>query len=551
MSIPEFSETLKKRVQDNYLQKVKLGSLGEGSIKDLSKSISDSDKFRAAFEAGTAGHDSIITVAGLRDLGQKLAQSAPKGALKTMAQDLFNNLDFNHFINWLETERLPLAARKGGTTKVKRLMGSSGEEYPGLKLENITQSNAKKYFEEYIDLILTTQRYPKQVRTIQRLKKHISENIEAGHLAGIFSLKFKLAFGATINQDELASAKTYRDFSVKIDGENKEFEDMLTVVIRSLLDADYLTSNVVDKEDLFLTAVKYALGENPRLQTELQFGKDNGGSGSLLGSAGKSIKKLITNLTTTLPQNRDQKIYLKEFIQSLTALQKSVEERAKQLQNLGPEYEKLAKSILEDNKTLQSFITSPGSPSIVQGIEQTIASIIKNGKIPKEIKTSVSLKKSTKKKDRVSSNLNKIIKDTVKKVNSVKQTLKKQTEAIRIKYPKIEAKPVPQSPANLVALLNARLRDAIVANMGTGNRTDVLNYRTGRFADSVEVGRVSVSRQGMITAFYTYMKNPYATFSKGGHQEFPRTRDPKSLISKSIRDIAQTLVSNQLRAVNV
>lgn len=108
-----------------------------------------------------------------------------------------------------------------------------------------------------------------------------------------------------------------------------------------------------------------------------------------------------------------------------------------------------------------------------------------------------------------------------------------------------------KSPANLVNLLNASLHDQIRKNMGTGDRRDVLNYRTGRFATSVKVEQVSTSRMGMITAFYTYMKNPYATFSRGGRQEFPRTRDPKTLISRSIREIASTLVTNQLRAVNV
>lgn len=60
---------------------------------------------------------------------------------------------------------------------------------------------------------------------------------------------------------------------------------------------------------------------------------------------------------------------------------------------------------------------------------------------------------------------------------------------------------------------------------------------------------MSMSRQGMITAFYSYMKNPYATFSEGGKQSRPTTRDPKLLISKSIREIATEKVANRLRAV--
>jgi hypothetical protein len=47
------------------------------------------------------------------------------------------------------------------------------------------------------------------------------------------------------------------------------------------------------------------------------------------------------------------------------------------------------------------------------------------------------------------------------------------------------------------------------------------------------------------------MRNPYGTFSEGGQQQSPRSRDPKLLISKSIREIAQTRVDNRLRAVLV
>jgi hypothetical protein len=47
------------------------------------------------------------------------------------------------------------------------------------------------------------------------------------------------------------------------------------------------------------------------------------------------------------------------------------------------------------------------------------------------------------------------------------------------------------------------------------------------------------------------MKNPYATFSEGGKQQNPKSRDPKLLIAKSIREIAQQQVGNRLRAVTI
>lgn len=109
------------------------------------------------------------------------------------------------------------------------------------------------------------------------------------------------------------------------------------------------------------------------------------------------------------------------------------------------------------------------------------------------------------------------------------------------------------SLANLQILLNTHLQDVVSANMGDewyfGGQRRILNYRTGRFAESVKVERLSQSRAGAITAFYNYQKNPYATFSTGGRQASPVSRDPKLLISKSIREIAGTTISSRLRAV--
>lgn len=139
-----------------------------------------------------------------------------------------------------------------------------------------------------------------------------------------------------------------------------------------------------------------------------------------------------------------------------------------------------------------------------------------------------------------------------------KEAKKKVAEATKVKA-KLNAKPIarnieiasPPSTTDLLTLLNANLYEQIKKNMGTGSSRDVLNFRSGRLARSASVERISESRNGMITAFYTYMKNPYATFSVGGAQQFPKSRDPKLLISKSIREIAATQVQNRLRAVLV
>ena len=129
------------------------------------------------------------------------------------------------------------------------------------------------------------------------------------------------------------------------------------------------------------------------------------------------------------------------------------------------------------------------------------------------------------------------LKNLKSSVNKTKQVLKKRSEL------------QPVNLINLTFLINSQLQDVISANMGDGSSKNVLNYRTGRFASTVQVERLTSSRDGFITAFYSYMKNPYATFSAGGRQSKPSSRDPKLLISKSIREIAQQAVSNNLRAV--
>lgn len=87
--------------------------------------------------------------------------------------------------------------------------------------------------------------------------------------------------------------------------------------------------------------------------------------------------------------------------------------------------------------------------------------------------------------------------------------------------------------------------------MGDGRRRDILNFRTGRFATSAKVERLTQSQAGMITAFYTYMKNPYQTFEVGFEQGSPKSRNPKLLIAKSIAEIAAIKVGNRMRSVSI
>jgi hypothetical protein len=128
-----------------------------------------------------------------------------------------------------------------------------------------------------------------------------------------------------------------------------------------------------------------------------------------------------------------------------------------------------------------------------------------------------------------------------------------QTQLYKTKLKKRKAKRITpgMTISNLESILRSRLAMQIKENMGTGNAQNVLNYRTGRFAESATIERATQSRAGMVSVFYNYMRNPYGTFSDGGKQQYPRSRDPKILISKSIREIGATLAFNRMRAILV
>lgn len=174
---------------------------------------------------------------------------------------------------------------------------------------------------------------------------------------------------------------------------------------------------------------------------------------------------------------------------------------------------------------VNDLLVEPGSNSIVEDVAYFIRKALDPSiKLPSTHKPSVQKK-------------------------SVKQKTSKTTE---FNLPRIRThKGQFSSLTGLQRILDARLTQQIKDNMGDGTRRDVLNLRSGRFAESVKVERISQSREGMITAFYTYMKNPYQTFEPGYAQGSPASRNPKTLISKSIREILAEQVKNKLRAVSV
>ena len=109
-----------------------------------------------------------------------------------------------------------------------------------------------------------------------------------------------------------------------------------------------------------------------------------------------------------------------------------------------------------------------------------------------------------------------------------KQTLRK----------KKEAKQTAPSLASILGFLNMKLPDVVAGNMGDPR----LNYRTGRFSQSVRATDVSQTAQGFPSIGYTYDKSKYGQFeSTSGTRFADADRDPRPLIDASIREIVMQL----------
>ena len=97
----------------------------------------------------------------------------------------------------------------------------------------------------------------------------------------------------------------------------------------------------------------------------------------------------------------------------------------------------------------------------------------------------------------------------------------------------------PRSLFSYVAMINKKLPQTVRKNMGPPG----FENQTGRFATSVKVQDVNITKQGHPSFGYTYAKNPYQVFEVGeGAPPWANgQRDPRKLIDKSIREVAAEL----------
>jgi hypothetical protein len=426
------------------------------------------------------------------------------------------------------TKSVAVYAREVGAT-------NNESEKDVLLLKNIEQGKLVSYYADYIASNCTN--------ISEDAKKQLKSSLQGGHLTGVFTARLIRAFG--LRKDTSGQV----GFSVN-QTNLSHLEKQLASIVDLVTDADFLSSNISTNINLFTETDKrlYSNATEIRLTTEVQFAKANKEAGQLLTTAGTYLSKLIGSIKPNVSntgQEAAAQLAFKKMLESLNKVSLYVKDRAKQLQDLDktdkldPALRDKITKILQNQNTFETLLNTEGSPSILKHVEN----LVKNTLTGKDTKSSRSVLK-TKDAVRTASSTSRI------KANAPSKTNK----SIKFKQPSLRQGVPPSQTSNLVQLqnlINQNLATQIKKNMGTGTATRVLNYRTGRFAESAKVERMLESRQGMITAFYSYMRNPYGTFAEGGRQEFPQSRNPKLLIGQSIRELAGAQVANRMRAVLV
>lgn len=334
----------------------------------------------------------------------------------------------------------------------------------------------------------------------------ISDYFQRGHVFGIFPKKLA------------QTRKSLEKNTTLTDQAKKLLIGYLEDLEAQLEEEDLATQNL--RTAKFELYAKYKKKPNNYL-VELQLKEVNEGAGRAQAPLSKAVSKFFDSSKVAFTQQGGIKFTEGAAEQRLKALMEA---------------------------QVEKLIGTKGQPSMIDLIVGAISDTM-TGKPKKNTPYTIPLTKiaQTKSAKVDTTAVNKKIKQDKAQVKKLKASVKAVPSFVKDTSVSRES----TNLTNLQNLLNARLHDQIRANMGTGSSGSLLNYRSGRLAQSAKVERLSESRAGMITAFLSYMKYPYATFSDGGRQQQPKSRDPKLLISKQVREIAGTVVSNRMRTVTI
>ena len=280
----------------------------------------------------------------------------------------------------------------------------------------------------------------------------------------------------------------------------------------------------------------------------------NQGSGRLSGALG--LVALLTDIGSISPIYSEDKNALRTISQEAQRTADGFSQMYKNYKNnLAKIRKSLYSSFPNDKKAIGEFLLDlKSSKSLRSHIKDTVIEALTGEKVTTPFTANIkkapihSFKSDTQKAKTLQSKIKASSTKIKNSLNSLKN-VRKRAEPVGTAAKMSSLTGRDYSIIDLQMLINTHLQNVISANMGAGGSKGLLNYRTGRFASSVKLEHLTISREGMISSFYSYMKNPYQTFEPGFAQGIPGTRSPKTLISRSIREIAATKVHNRMRTV--
>jgi hypothetical protein len=569
MSLSKFSLTLQKYIS---------GKL-DGPLRLDPSIASEINAWREAVRASDIkANDNLKSAANLLNTDQNAFRTAgmkKENTILVVTEDSlkvyfrFYNIEMpkssliSEYIKFIEDKEggmptpfsiLPGSINKEGVAAYQRYNDKSGNAI-AVRVSNVGHFGSRDLVYEFLCYMSNEFRYDIS-------KETFSEDFQVGHIESQSAGKL---ISARSNSKDPALAGGIIDKAISL---------------HKLLDlASSNISDLTKYSELFADIEKDFTGSSLYMNVEMQIAGISAAGNELTNQGSGNLSKALdfTNTIRSLvvdtisEEIKDSKGRSKKDYRSGKAQYKEVSAVLNELGKTTEEYytilSKMHKNLVDNKARILSAISALGkdasdmfynlesSDSLKTYLTKKIVSPL-TGEVVKDIKVShkkVSVLKKSNNNDQLNNRLQTASKKIKTNLTKLKEVSKKDTADSRnTRFKRLTDRNTGE--INLTALqnlINSQLQDVISANMGDGGRTDVLNYRTGRFASSAKVERLSQSREGMITAFYSYMKNPYATFSEGGRQSIPKSRDPKLLISKSIKEIAAEKVANRMRTVLV
>ena len=416
---------------------------------------------------------------------------------------------------------------------------------------NIEEATGLSYSDTYSNTAAVMVEFLKACGLSQKDASEYGQNFEVGHIESQAFIRLK----ATQQAGDFYSS----NFIEKI----IKLHEYLDIASSSLLpEYEALTASVLkgtqNRNNLFVSVEMQLKDSKTKRDSKVGILSSNTNQGSGRLSRALNFVALLRDIGSTEGIYSEDKTALRKIGQDTEIIAIKLNEIYRNYKaNLSEVTKALNSSFPNNKKEIANFLLDlKSSKTLRKHIKDSQLAALRKTKVePFAAKIKPVPVKSFNSTVTKGNTLEKEIKEAAKRVKSNLSKLKQVKKKPSIVGPALNLKVTADESRvnlpNLLVLINSQIQNVLSASMGDGTRKDILNYRTGRFASTVKVERLSESRAGMITAFYSYMKYPYATFSAGGKQDRPTSRDPKLLISKSIREIAEQVVTNQLRAVAI